>query len=255
MKGTEVVARVMATLRAYQAFDNLSAGTGLTNIAKQGSDTYALTDGTTTLRFVGNDLTYNRYWPANGNVTGIEIDKAGAKVATLESTNFTFNYNNIYLTTFNDSQKVFPIALSGDDSIYGSAFDDKLGGFDGNDLISGGDGNDVLSGGAGNDILIGGNGNNVIDGGTGLNTAVYSGLRASYSLTKGTSSFTVASSSGAINDQVTNVGRFSFSDGTLAFDEHAAQAFRIYEAAFHRVPDRDGVTYWVWTSGYGSEAV
>lgn len=235
----------MVTLRAFQSLDTLSVGTQLRTSGTEGENTYFLSDGVNTMKFSGDYLTYNRYWPANGTVTQVEIDKGGAKVATIEGANFEFSYNNVYATAFNDSQTVYPIALSGNDKIYGSAFDDKLGGFDGDDIIFGGDGNDVLSGGAGNDILIGGNGRNVLDGGSGLNKAVYSGLRSDFTLTKADASFTIASTSGAIQDQVTNVGRFNFSDGSLAFDENAAQAYRLYQAAFHRTPDRDGVTYWV----------
>ena len=46
-------------------------------------------------------------------------------------------------------------ALSGSDTINGSAFDDVLYGYNGNDRIFGGDGADSLFGGAGNDTLVG----------------------------------------------------------------------------------------------------
>ena len=52
----------------------------------------------------------------------------------------------------------------------------------GNDTIIGSAGNDVLRGGADNDTLIGGGGNDTLDGGTGNDTAIFSGLRAQYSV-------------------------------------------------------------------------
>ena len=46
---------------------------------------------------------------------------------------------------------------------------------------------------------------------------------------------------------VENVERFSFSDGYLAFDTegNAGQAYRLYQAAFDRTPDAEGLGYWI----------
>ena len=47
-------------------------------------------------------------------------------------------------------------------------------------------------------------------------------------------------------DQLFNVKRIGFNDITIAsdVDGNAGQAYRIYQAAFDRVPDRGGVSYW-----------
>ncbi len=41
------------------------------------------------------------------------------------------------------------------------------------------------------------------------------------------------------------IERLIFSDLTLAFDQNAAQIYRLFQAAFDRVPDQPGLSYWV----------
>ncbi len=59
----------------------------------------------------------------------------------------------------------------------------------GNDSLTGGTGNDTLNGGTGNDTLAGGAGNDSLTGGLGIDTAVFSGNRASYSISAGSMVF------------------------------------------------------------------
>lgn len=42
-----------------------------------------------------------------------------------------------------------------------------------------------------------------------------------------------------------SVERIHFTDKSVALDENAAQAYRLYEAAFNRAPDLDGLGYWI----------
>lgn len=115
----------MATVTAYQALDILSPGTPL-RTTQTGQNSYTMSDDSYAITFRGTYFTVNRFWPADGTVTDMQITKSGVTLATIEGTNFRFNYNNVYGTAGNDSQTVFPIALSGNDRIYGSAQDDKL---------------------------------------------------------------------------------------------------------------------------------
>src|SRR5690606_34370187 len=48
-------------------------------------------------------------------------------------------------------------------------------------------------------------------------------------------------------DSLTGIERLGFADGTLAFDIDGAagQAYRLYQAAFARQPDNDGLAYWI----------
>jgi Ca2+-binding RTX toxin-like protein len=79
------------------------------------------------------------------------------------------------------------------ENLGGSQFADHLGGdnnpnvifgLDGNDLIAGRGGQDQLFGEIGNDTLIGDAGNDALDGGTGIDTAVFSGPRSAYTITR-----------------------------------------------------------------------
>jgi subtilisin-like proprotein convertase family protein len=137
-------------------------------------------------------------------------------------------------------------------------------GGDGNDLLiankAGGSlygmaGDDTLNGGAGFDALDGGAGNDVLIGGAGIDTAVYHAPRARYSVTQTDTGWTIVDSSG-INgtDQLTNVERVHFSDTMLALDINgdAGQAYRLYQAAYNRVPDLGGLGFWIKVMDAGS---
>lgn len=115
-------------------------------------------------------------------------------------------------------------------------------------------GNDTLSGGAGNDTLDGGAGNDKISGGGGTNAAVYHGIEANYTITKTSTGFTITDKTGADGtDQVAGVQRLQFADTVVAFDVggNGGQAFRIYQAAFNRAPDKAGLGYWIGAMDHG----
>jgi hypothetical protein len=81
-----------------------------------------------------------------------------------------------------------------------------------------------LTGSTGNDSLTGSTGNDTIDGGAGIDAMVYSGSRSSFSLTKTSTGFTVADTTGAAGtDALQNVERIKFSDGGIALDVGATQ--------------------------------
>ena len=117
----------------------------------------------------------------------------------------------------------------------------------GNDkvMIKGGGSSLSVDAGAGNDIITLGDSNHSIDGGAGTDTAVFSGARAAYTLTKTATGYTVQSSAGT--DTLTGVERLQFSDSTLALDVsgNAGQVYRLYQAAFNRTPDAGGLGYWI----------
>lgn len=109
-------------------------------------------------------------------------------------------------------------------------------------------GDDIMTGGAGADALAGGRGDDLLDGGAGIDTAAYGAARAGYSVTKSQSGWIVADRSG-INgvDQLSQVERLQFSDSMYALDinGYAGQAYRIYQAAFNRIPDQAGLGFWI----------
>ncbi len=73
-----------------------------------------------------------------------------------------------------------------------------------------GSGDDRISGGAGNDTLTGGLGNDTLNGGMGFDTAIFSGLRASYTVTQADGKVTVSGADGV--DVLTSIEKLSFTD-------------------------------------------
>jgi VCBS repeat-containing protein len=111
------------------------------------------------------------------------------------------------------SGSIFDDTLTGDNAgnyIYGLAGNDSLYGLGGADTLRGHDGNDILSGGAGDDIIVGGAGND---------TAVYSGQRSDYSITRLDSGALIVKdlrSGSDGKDTVSEVESLQFTDGTFA---------------------------------------
>ena len=116
----------------------------------------------------------------------------------------------------------------------------------GNDTVDGRGGNDTLAGGSGNDKLKGGDGNDSLDGGIGTDTALYSGLRTSYSVTPTASGYTVSGPEG--NDTLIGIERLQFSDSILALDtrpgDHTFDAYALFNAGFNRAPTTAEISRW-----------
>jgi hypothetical protein len=126
----------------------------------------------------------------------------------------------------------------------GFATADFLRGTSANDVISGGAGDGVIYASGGNDQVIGGAGLDRVSGGFGVDTYVVDTNAAPL----------VVGNFGKINIRVAegweytiDFERFQFKDKLVAYDVdgNAGQAYRLYQAAFARVPDTDGPSYWV----------
>lgn len=79
-------------------------------------------------------------------------------------------------------------------------------------------GNDSLAGGTSNDTLSGLGGNDSLDGGAGIDTAVFIGARAGYSVSRSGSTIATVTSSAEGSDTLTNMERLKFSDMSVALD-------------------------------------
>jgi hypothetical protein len=105
------------------------------------------------------------------------------------------------------------------------------------------------AGGSGNDILAGLGSGTVITGGAGLDTTVYAGARATYAVTQAAAAASVTRTGASGGDSLTGVERLLFDDVALALDVGGAgaggQAYRLYQAAFNRAPDKAGIGYWI----------
>ncbi len=104
----------------------------------------------------------------------------------------------------------------------------------------------VPGGTAGNDQLASSTANDSLDGAAGIDTVRYNCNRSSFTVTKTATGWTVSSQSEG-QDTLSNVERLRFGDETLSLDisGNAGQAYRLYQAAFNRVPDNDGLKYWI----------
>lgn len=92
---------------------------------------------------------------------------------------------------------------------YGVVIENATGG-GGNDTIVGNDAANRLQGGAGNDTL---------DGGTGLDSAIYTGNRAGFTVSASGTGFSVSDRSGSEGvDTLTGIERIRFGDSALAID-------------------------------------
>ncbi|TQK10604.1 DUF4214 domain-containing protein [Herbaspirillum sp. SJZ107] len=111
----------------------------------------------------------------------------------------------------------------------------------------------AIVGNTGNDAMGVPAGAVVLDGGAGLDTAVYSGARASFTVAHEGSGFSVTDAKG---DHATlqNIERVQFGDGMVALDIDgtAGQAYRLYQAAFDRTPDKVGLGFWIDVLDHGA---
>ncbi|MFZ6780340.1 DUF4214 domain-containing protein [Undibacterium sp. Ji83W] len=123
-------------------------------------------------------------------------------------------------------------------------------------------GNDNWTGSAVNDLFALGSGSDTYDGGAGTDTVLMN-IASSYfsvNLTKNGMVTTIVAPGTAVNgltDTFTNIERLQFTDKTLAIDidGNAGQAYRLYQAAFNRIPDKAGLGYWIGQLDSGAETL
>ncbi len=98
------------------------------------------------------------------------------------------------------------------------------------------------------DRLAGTSSNDVIDGAGGVDTVTYLGNAANYRIAISAAGVSVIDLSGKDGaDTLFNVERLQFADQMVSLDVGgvAAQAYRVYQAAFDRAPDAAGLGYWI----------
>lgn len=133
--------------------------------------------------------------------------------------------------------------------VRGSQFDDVITGNESANRIRSLDGNDIINTGGGNDSGSPGMGDDTVDGGEGIDEFNTDVEYASATITIGGlgNATTVESSEGF--DTFVNVERLSFSDGILLLDvgaeENTGFVYRIYQSAFGRTPDVEGLAFWL----------
>lgn len=109
---------------------------------------------------------------------------------------------------------------------------------------------DTLFGNDAGNLIKTGQGYDTIDGGGGVDTVVYSGTVAGYSVTLSPDGATITIADRSPRDgtdTLTHVEHARFTDFTLVFDLHSAQdllVYKLYQASFARTPDTGGFRYW-----------
>ncbi|PWE55247.1 hypothetical protein DEM27_17635 [Metarhizobium album] len=131
---------------------------------------------------------------------------------------------------------------------FGRSGSETLGGLATSDDIAGFDGNDTFIGSRGNDRL---------DGGIGLDMVRYALASADYKVLRLADGSVDVQKPNAEHDILTGVERAEFADRILAFDTagNAGQAYRIYQAAFDRIPDAGGLSFWIKAMDSGTSLI
>lgn len=114
--------------------------------------------------------------------------------------------------------------------------------------INGSANDDNIFGYQGRDSLFGGRGSDYLDGGTGLDEAYYQGNRSEYTVRLDGDRVIVTDLVGNEGkDLLSNIERLDFKDVDVAFDTNGAagEAYRLYQAAFNRAPDKSGLGFWI----------
>jgi Ca2+-binding RTX toxin-like protein len=181
--------------------DVLDGGTGNdTMVGGTGDDTYIVDSN--------GDVVIET--DASATLSGVQISSIGGGIdKVVASINYT-------LGNFVEN-----LELSGSTALSGS----------GNSL-----GNHIV-GNQANNVLTGLGGDDQIDGGAGVDTAVYTGTRSQYAVTKTATGFIVnGTQTQEGTDTLTNVERLQFSDGHVAFDlsGNAGEVAKIIGAVFGR---------------------
>lgn len=130
------------------------------------------------------------------------------------------------------------------------------------DFISGSNGGEFFLGNNLNNVVKGAGGNDVIEGGAGIDTAVYNGKLADYRIIFDGGNYAVSAKLGSEgNDTLSHVEKLQFSDINVNLTVQALAAsapvatvqrlMELYVAFFNRVPDADGMAYWISESKAG----
>ena len=217
----------MATLTVYAALNlaTLSVWSGSTQSAS--SSLIALSSGSRFGYYTGSSFGYSSSGElVSGTLTGYSEAIAGSTQYRVTGISVPAAYAASLINS-NQLPLMFATALAGSDTLYSSPYTDHLIGYGGNDLFYASSGNDIF------------------DGGDGTDTVSYSGNRSAYTVTAITNAWQVQKPSASGTDTVyNNVERISFADGTLGLDTVSGSSgvmYRLYKAAFDRVPDTPGL--------------
>ena len=121
--------------------------------------------------------------------------------------------------------------------------------------VQGDDGSNSLVGGGAGDYIFGGKGNDTLDGGEGVDTAVMGGDLSRYRVSVTSQGVEVVDKVTGEIDTLKNMERIEFGDKVLNLSIQRTQALvstadanriaELYVAFFNRIPEADGLEYWI----------
>jgi Ca2+-binding RTX toxin-like protein len=154
----------MAYAKVYQPFDMGNRSVWYGDLFENSSDTIEIRLGSKVTIYEG-DFRYGSYGSVAGTLNSVTEYDSGGKL--YEINGFAADAGDFYsaIQLYGNFGLAASYALSGNDTLIGSAGSDGIYGFSGKDLIKGRGGNDVLVGNDGGDRIIGGRGNDDISGG------------------------------------------------------------------------------------------
>lgn len=208
-------------------------------------------------------LGYMSYtWEADGVVipnarqVNFEVTKSLLGKSISVTVSYVDGIGNLESITSPATSKILGL-IEGDDRdniLIGSHFDDQIIGEKGNDFLSGNEGKDALDGGEGNDTLYGGRGDDLIDGGAGFDKISYNGNLADYAIDLRNGSISDNRGIDGL-DHIKNIELLQFADRSINLSvlsefnslapATATSLIELYIAFFQRIPDANGLAYWI----------
>ncbi len=185
----------------------------------------------------------------------------GKVIMTLQNVDVNQLNKNHFLDFYDPKGGTEGMTFNGDaqaNTLRGGWSSDKLFGLAGNDSLNGSGGNDFIDGGDGDDMLLAGFGNDTLIGGNGFDAVTFNEAFNNYKITRSESGFAVQgryydSQEGV--DSISGVEYLQFSNLkiNLSVKEKASSLpennvkmlVDLYLAFFNRIPDADGIAYWL----------
>lgn len=214
------------------------------------STTYYLTIGSGVVK----DLSGNNY----SGTSSYDFRTVTSAYDHIFTTYQNYDYGDRYQTTDIKIPGTVILGTLGDDDLFGTNETDYVAGYQGLDLI-------MTYG--GNDFIFPSVDRSIGDAGDGIDTLVFTRsfsnstikpfltmnpdalLSKGVTVTRNGDSYSFTS--------FNNVERLKFSDTNVALDigryENAGQAYRLYKAAFNRIPDEEGLGFWIYAFDNGSQ--
>ena len=154
----------------------------------------------------------------------------------------------------------YPTLFAGADAVNGSGESDVMAGYAGADTMNGGAGNDTVWGGLGDDLFNYSPGQDKAYGEEGFDSLNMGAARSAFTVSRVDSTTLKLTQDSSNSIAINSIERVYFTGkDVLALDvgagENAGEAYRMYQAAFNRTPDSNGLASWINYLDQGSNPV